>query len=120
LSRGCWRRRTIPERRIDAGLPQIGRFEHVRVGGENQGQHWHLLSHLIARSTFGNRPIAVKMSAVGDPRPAAVKVGSGSTWAEPRCHANGPESALCSRWLTTWRMGEDARSWTLEMAAESG
>jgi hypothetical protein len=24
-------RRTIPERRIDAGLPQIGRFEHVGV-----------------------------------------------------------------------------------------
>ena len=24
-------RRTIPEWRIDAGLPEIGRFEHVRV-----------------------------------------------------------------------------------------
>jgi hypothetical protein len=31
-------RRTISERRIDAGLPQIGRFEHVRVGRENQGE----------------------------------------------------------------------------------
>ena len=27
-------RRPIAERRIDAGLPQIGRFEHVRVGRE--------------------------------------------------------------------------------------
>ena len=34
-------RRTISERRIDAGLPQIGRFEHVRVRRENQGQHRH-------------------------------------------------------------------------------
>src|SRR6266851_4125737 len=36
-------RRTISERRIDAGLPQIGRFEHVRVRRENQGQHPYLL-----------------------------------------------------------------------------
>src|SRR6267378_2842158 len=57
-------RRTISERRIDAGLPQIGRFEHVRVRRENQRQHRHLLSDLIAGSTFGNRPIAVKVSAV--------------------------------------------------------
>jgi hypothetical protein len=81
-------RRTISERPIDAGLPQIGRFEHVRVrrknqGREHQGQHRHLLSDLIAGSTFGNRPIAVKVSAVGDPCPAAVKVGLGSTRAEP-------------------------------------
>ena len=62
-------RRTIAERPIDAGLPQIGRFEHVRVGRENQRQHRHLLSHLIAGSTFGNRPIAVKVSAVGDHGP---------------------------------------------------
>jgi len=34
----------IAERRIDAGLPQIGRFEHVRVGRENEGQHRNLLS----------------------------------------------------------------------------
>ena len=27
-------RRPIAERRIDAGLPQIGRFEHVQVGQE--------------------------------------------------------------------------------------
>jgi hypothetical protein len=40
-------------------------------------------------STFGNRPIAVKVSAVSDPFPAAVKVGLGSTWAEPRRRANG-------------------------------
>jgi hypothetical protein len=51
-------RRTISEWRIDAGLPQIGRFEHVRVRRENEGQHQHLLSDLIASSTFGNRPIA--------------------------------------------------------------
>jgi hypothetical protein len=38
---------------------------------------------LIASSTFGNRPIAVKVTAVGDPSPAAVKVGLGSTRAEP-------------------------------------
>jgi hypothetical protein len=71
--------RTISERRIDAGLPQIGRFEHVRVRRENQVQHRHLLSDLIAGSTFGNRPIAVKVSAVSDPFPAAVKFGLGST-----------------------------------------
>jgi hypothetical protein len=34
-------RRPISEDPIDAGLPQIGRFEHVRVGRENQRQHWH-------------------------------------------------------------------------------
>ena len=72
-------RRTIAERPIDAGLPQIGRFEHVRVGRENQGQHRHLLSRLIAGNTFGNRPIAVKASAVSDSCPAAVKVGLGAT-----------------------------------------
>jgi hypothetical protein len=77
------------ERRIDAGLPQIGRFEHVRVRQKNRGQHRHLLSDLIAGSTFGNRPIAVKVGAVSDPCPAAVKVGLGSTRAEPRRHANG-------------------------------
>jgi hypothetical protein len=82
-------RRTIPERPIDAGLPQIGRFEHVRVRRENQGQHRHLLSHLIPGNTFGNRPIAVKAGAAGDPCPAAVKIGLGSTRAEPRRRANG-------------------------------
>jgi len=56
-------RRPIAERRIDARLPQIGWFEHVRVGRENQGQHRHLLTHLIAGNTFGNRPVAVKLSA---------------------------------------------------------
>jgi hypothetical protein len=45
-------RRTIPERCIDAGLPQIGWFEYVRVGRENQGQHRLLLSHLIGGITF--------------------------------------------------------------------
>ena len=64
---------------IDAGLPQIGRFEHVRVRRENQVQHRHPLSDLIAGSTFGNRPIAVKVSAVSDPFPVAVKFGLGST-----------------------------------------
>jgi hypothetical protein len=54
-------RRPIPEYSIDAGLLQIGRFEHVRVGRENQGQHRHLLSHSIAG--IGNRPIAVKVIA---------------------------------------------------------
>ena len=68
-------RRTIAERLIDAGLPQIGRFEHVRVGRENQGQHRHLLSlTLIAGSTFGNRPLAVKNRRVSDPCPAAVEI----------------------------------------------
>jgi hypothetical protein len=38
---------------------------------------------VIAGITFGDRPIAVKVSAVSDPCPAAVKVGSGSTRAEP-------------------------------------
>jgi hypothetical protein len=82
-------RRTISERRIDVGPPQIGRFEHVRVRREHQGQHRHLLFLLIAGGTFGNRPIAVKASAVSDPCLAAVKVGLESIWAEPRRHANG-------------------------------
>jgi len=38
---------------------------------------------LIASSTFGNRPIAVKVSAVSNLCPAAVEVGLGSTRAEP-------------------------------------
>jgi hypothetical protein len=41
---------------------------------------------------FLDRPlaIAVNVSAVSDPYPPpAGKVGLGSTWAEPRCHANG-------------------------------
>jgi hypothetical protein len=86
-------RGTIAERRIDAGLPQIGRFEHVRIRRENQRQHRRPLFHPVARSTFGNRPIAVKVSAVSDPCPAAVEVGFGFTWAEPRCQANGRKSA---------------------------
>jgi hypothetical protein len=56
-------RRTIPERRIDAGLPQIGRFEHVRVGRQNERQHRHLLSHWIAAGSLGNRPTTVKLTA---------------------------------------------------------
>jgi hypothetical protein len=36
----------------------------------------------------GCAAIAVKVSAVSDPCSAAVKVGLGSTWAEPRCHTN--------------------------------
>jgi hypothetical protein len=62
-------------------------------------------SHLIAGSTFGNRPIAVKVSTSSDPCPAAVKVGLGSTGAEPRCDANGrnrrfpaDSSAIDERW----------------------
>ena len=57
-------RRPISERPIDAGLPQIGRFEHVRVRRENQRQHAQLLPHPIAGNTFGNWPIAVKVSAL--------------------------------------------------------
>jgi hypothetical protein len=49
-------RRTIAERRIDAGLPQIGWFEHVRVRRENQGQHRHLLSDLIAAAPLATGP----------------------------------------------------------------
>jgi hypothetical protein len=67
-------RRTISERPIDAGLPQIRRFEHVRVRREDQGQHRHLLSDMIASSTFGNRPIAVKVSAVCRFRPAGREI----------------------------------------------
>jgi len=37
-------RGAIAERRINAGLPQIGRFEDVGVGRENQGRHRQLLS----------------------------------------------------------------------------
>jgi hypothetical protein len=33
--------------------------------------------------TFGNRPVAVKVSAVGDSCPAPVKFGLGPTRAEP-------------------------------------
>jgi hypothetical protein len=35
------RRRTIAQPRTDAGLPQVGPFEHVRVRRENQGQDRH-------------------------------------------------------------------------------
>ena len=82
-------RRTISKRRFDAGLPQIGRFEHVRVRRENQGQHRHLLSDLIASSTFDNQPIAVKAGAVSDPCPAAVKVRLRVHLGQASCHANG-------------------------------
>jgi hypothetical protein len=37
----------------------------------------------------GSAAIAVKVSAVSDPCPAAVKVGFGFTWAEPRRHSTG-------------------------------
>ena len=53
-------RRTISERPIDAGLPQIGRFEDVRVIGEEPAAASDLLSDPIAANSFGNRPIAVK------------------------------------------------------------
>ena len=67
--------RTIAERRIDASLPQIGRFDHVRARREDQGSIGIFFpSLLIAGSTFGNRP-AVKVSASSDPFPAAIKVG---------------------------------------------
>ena len=47
--------RTISECRIDAGLPHIGRFEHVRGRPANQGSIG--FSYLtIAGRTFGNRP----------------------------------------------------------------
>jgi hypothetical protein len=39
--------------------------------------------------TYGNRLITIKLSAASYPRPAAIKVGSGSSRAEPRFHANG-------------------------------
>jgi hypothetical protein len=52
-------RRSISEGRVDTILPQIGRFEHMRVGRKNQGQHRHLLSHPIADSTFGDRLVVV-------------------------------------------------------------
>ena len=48
-------RRTIAERRIDAGLPQIGRFEDVRVGRENQGGT-DISSHLIRRQLWQRAP----------------------------------------------------------------
>jgi hypothetical protein len=82
-------RRTILERRIDAGLPQIGRFEHERVRRETQGQHRHLLSLLIADSSFGSRLVAVKVSAVSDPVPGYRRGRLRVIWAEPRRHANG-------------------------------
>src|SRR5262249_42873239 len=67
-------RRPIAERLIDAGLPQIGRFEQVRVGRQNHGQHRRpLFSHLIAGNSFGNRPITVKVSVFTDPRLAASR-----------------------------------------------
>jgi hypothetical protein len=82
-----------PDTELSAALPpppgaSIGRFEHVRVRRDNQGQH-RIPFSLDRGSTFGNRPVAVKVSAVSDPCPATVKVGLGSTWAEPRLHANG-------------------------------
>ena len=45
-------RRTTAEGLVDAGLPQIGRLEHVRIRRENQGQHRCLLSHPIAEQLW--------------------------------------------------------------------
>ena len=81
-------RRTIPERRIDAGLPEIGRFEHVRVRRENHRRHRHLLSDLIASGTFGNQPIAVKLSAVA----IRARLSSWPAWGPP-----GPSLLSCAR-----------------------
>ena len=60
-------RRTIAERRIDAGLPQVGRFEDVGVGRQNQGRHRQLLS-LDRAASFGTEPIAVKTGMGPIPR----------------------------------------------------
>ncbi len=60
-------RRTIPEWRIDADLPEIRRVRtRVRSDRRNHRRHRHLLSDLIASRTFGNQLIAVKLDAVGD------------------------------------------------------
>jgi hypothetical protein len=42
------------------GLPRVGRFEQVRVRRENQGSIGISFLTLIAGSTFGNRPVAVR------------------------------------------------------------
>jgi hypothetical protein len=54
---------TIAERRIDAGLLQIGRFEDVRVRRENERQHRHLLSavKVVLESTRAE-PVVMRTS----------------------------------------------------------
>jgi len=63
---------------------------------------------LIASSTFGNRPIAVKVSAVSDPCPAAVKVGLGSTRAEPVVMRTAGIGAKASPEAHFGRLGYDS------------
>ena len=54
-----------------AGLPGIWKTREPGAAST-------FFSDLIAGNTFGNRPIAVKMSAVSDPCGDVVKVGLGS------------------------------------------
>jgi hypothetical protein len=53
--------------------------------------------HLIAGNTFGNRPTAVKASAVDDPCPPAVKVGSGVQLGRASLSRERPQSARLAR-----------------------
>src|SRR6516165_2192505 len=99
-------RRPIAEGRIDAGLPQIGRFEHVRVRRENEGQHRYLLSLTLDRGQYLWQPAHRRQACPGAERgrarlvipcPAAVKIGSGSRWADPSSSRAPRKSALTCR-----------------------
>ena len=74
-------RRAIPEGRVDTGLPQIGRFEHMRVGRKNQGQHRHFLSHPIGRQHFGDRPSSSRSARRWCARSAALGIRLIDLWA---------------------------------------
>jgi hypothetical protein len=74
----------------------------------------HLCRPLSDRSAYFS---AIAGSSRGKPVLAPGKVRSngrfGSNFRVPGQGRQGPESALCSRWLTMWRMGEDAPHRTL-------
>jgi hypothetical protein len=85
-------RRPIAERPIDAGLPQIGRFEDVRVRRENQGSIGISFSPDHGQQLWqpAHRRQAVRVS---DPCPAAAKFGLRSTWGRASPSRKRPESA---------------------------
>ena len=71
-------RRTVAERPIEAGLAQIGLFEHVRVGRENQRQHRHLLSLTLYRGQQLWQPARRRQACPGAGRGGARLVMAGS------------------------------------------
>jgi hypothetical protein len=70
-------RRSVDAGRLGRGAPEDPGAVLVGQAGARFG------------STFGNRLIAVTLSAVSDPCPASVKSGLGSPGPSGRCHAKG-------------------------------